>query len=189
VLSIVWPRFARELTVAHSPDLAGGRRLASTARIPWRLPQATSAGERFLVHVRFGTGTWTVWDGIVLDTSAPAVLSIRPSPAPRARNTVRRATRSAAPTGRARPVVCAAQVLALRVREIGSGIDALQVRVPDAPASAKGVPPTGWIPWSWRAAIQVPGGLRVVARVRDRAGNASPWRRAERGPTCLPAPR
>jgi hypothetical protein len=150
-LSLAYPRSTTGVMLANDGGFLDALALDPSPRMRWRL--ASSGSERLpkTVYVRFISGpfvTDSFSDDIVLDEKEPSVLTA----------TVRAAKASAA-----------RRVVRIRARDNASGITGMQVSL--------GVRATRqrFRPFS-RRPIVVRGTGRIWVRVRDGAGNVSPWR-------------
>jgi hypothetical protein len=156
VINPVWPAFASTLTLSNDGGFASAGQLPVESAIPWTLD--SSGRERLpnTVYVRFDASPVTFQDDIVLDQRPPEVTSAVARPAA--------ATSAEAVSARARRYV-----LALRAADDNSGLARMQFaddrRRPRRARKFTRVVAFG--------TASVPR----FARVEDRAGNLSRWRR------------
>jgi streptogramin lyase len=152
VLDVVWPACTTTVTVANDGGFRSADARATAAQISWKL--STSGSERLpkTVYLRFGTSSQNYTDDIILDQSAPKILSATAS--------VAQVAERRAATGRT------VRVAVRALDRGGSGPAAVQIRSgrkQTTSAYGKGVTIA-----TNAAAIRV--------RVRDRAGNWSAFR-------------
>jgi len=154
-LNIVWPRGTRTVLVSNDGGFGRAREFPVRPAMPWRLD--SSGPERLpkTVYVRFGSSNQTFTDDIILDETAPRVVSAR---------LVAPGAGSASAATRQR-----LYRLRLRAYDRTSGVASVQVAV------------TKRRPLRMQRFHKV---IRVrsakvprFVRVRDRAGNLSRWRR------------
>ena len=150
-LSVVWPAGTTELVVSNDGSFATSSTFPVAPTIPWQL--ISTGPERLpkTVYVRFrgpAAGAETYQDDILLDQTAPELLSLALSPAP-------------ARAGR--------YVLRTRARDAGSGVVHVQLR------EAAALTPFGEVRYGTRPLLRM-ASPKLLVRVGDRAGNFSPWR-------------
>ena len=132
---------------ASSFDLAEG--------IPWTLDSSGSERLPKSIYARFKggeSGPETYLDDIILDETAPAILSLTAKPQGAKKKRTYR--------------------LRIKARDTTSGLDQMQV-------TSKRRRPGELRPFSKRSTFST-SGRKIYVRVRDQAGNFSPWARAER---------
>jgi 6-phosphogluconolactonase (cycloisomerase 2 family) len=160
-VSVVWPLGASALSLANDGGFRAARTLPVAASIPWRLE--SSGPERLpkTIYVRFGASTQTFTDDIILDETAPSVLSAKGEAAG---SVATHATAAAVASAAGRKVT-----LKIKARDKTSGITRLQVaetRIrPRAPQAFR----------QGRASLKTSKG-KLWIRVFDGAANPSSWR-------------
>lgn len=132
--------------------------LTSTDPIPWKLVDLGNERLPKTVYVKFRiAGTPTFWqpvtytDDIILDTVKPQVLS-------------------ATLSGSAAAALAGPRMVRVKAKDNKSGLASIQVSAGKPKKSAKVL--------RFRKAVPAPKSGRVFVRVRDGAGNWSPWRSA-----------
>jgi hypothetical protein len=158
-LRLVWPAFAQQALIANDGGFSPAATSPLSLHTPWKLD--SSGPERlpktvYLRFAGFGAGQETYQDDIILDETPPTVASaeIRSLGQPKLVAT-RKAKRFR---------------LRLKAKDNLSGLGEMQV-------AANRRRPSPWRPYS--ASVSLADRRLVWVRVRDRAGNASRWRKAK----------
>lgn len=162
-LHVTAPESARTMTVSNDGGFSPARTFEADNRVPWTL--ISSGADRLpkTVYVRFDGTAGVYTDDIILDETDPAIASATVS-AP--------LTASALAADRALTRSIRTRVLRLKASDDRSGVRRLQVnRIRSARSATTYRYDTRLRTRSWR---------RTFVRVRDGAGNWSPWRRARR---------
>jgi 6-phosphogluconolactonase (cycloisomerase 2 family) len=151
-ISVVWPLGAATLSIANDGGFKAARTFPVAASIPWKLD--SSGPERLpkTVYVRFGASTQTFTDDIILDETAPKIIS---------------ATLTHARRGPASAAAASGAVLKIRARDNVSGVVRIQVTADRRHAGKLR---------KYSSRVAVTAKSRLWVRVRDRAGNFSRWR-------------
>jgi hypothetical protein len=162
-LHLVYPESTTGVVMSNDGGFMTAMALDPSPRMRWRL--ASSGSERLpkTVYVRFLSGPFVTdaySDDIILDETRPRVVTAM------ARAT-RASKRTGVPAGALRP----RRLVSVSARDNASGVAAVQVSVGRRNSRARFRPYTS-------GGVVVRGSGRIWVRVRDGAGNVSPWRLA-----------
>lgn len=157
----VYPPDAKDATISNDGGFGEAETIAARPFLDWKL--ASSGPERLpkTVYVRFSGGSegdTTYTDDIILDETAPVIKSASVS------GSARLSPRATSPRGQ--------RTLRIKAKDQTSGVEKMQI-------TSNKKKPDGWREFK-RASRFNGAAKKVFVRVRDRAGNASGWKRAIR---------